>query len=160
MVNAEELANEISQPTIICGELSAEERQIISRKWKKALLTSPAQSMRRPSNLAELAWKRWKNNDVDDPAVLAPIYLHLQRMAVNLEFDSREGDILIRPMQVEDIPQVQEIDSISFPTPWPKNSFLFELKDNQSSLSWVAEIEEAGGKKTICRYVGFMVDSG
>ena len=61
-----------------------------------------------------------------------------------------EGNILIRPMQVEDIPQVQEIDSISFPTPWPKNSFLFELKDNQSSLSWVAEIEEAGDKKTIC----------
>ena len=77
VVNAEELASEISQATIICGELSAEERQIISRKWKKALLCSPAQSIRRPSNLAEIAWQRWKNNDVDDPASLAPIYLHL-----------------------------------------------------------------------------------
>ena len=53
-------------------------------------------------------------------------------------------------MRVEDIPQVQDIDEASFPTPWPKNSFLFELMDNKASLSWVAEIEEAENKKTIC----------
>ena len=61
-----------------------------------------------------------------------------------------KGNILIRPMQVKDIPQVQEIDEASFPTPWPKNSFLFELMDNQASLSWVAEIEEGENQKTIC----------
>jgi hypothetical protein len=27
--------------------------------------------------LAELAWARWHNNDVDDTAALAPIYLHV-----------------------------------------------------------------------------------
>ena len=41
MVNAEELASEINQPTIICGELSAEERQVISRKWKKSPADQP-----------------------------------------------------------------------------------------------------------------------
>ena len=36
-----------------------------------------AQSLRRPSILAELAWKRWQTGEVDDAASLAPIYLHV-----------------------------------------------------------------------------------
>ena len=74
---AEELASEIGEPTLVCGELGGQERQVISRKWKNAILCSPAKSMRRPTYLAEMAWKRWKADDVDDPAALAPIYLHL-----------------------------------------------------------------------------------
>jgi len=38
---------------------------------------SPAHSVRRPAILAELAWKRWLDGDVDDPATLSPTYLHL-----------------------------------------------------------------------------------
>jgi hypothetical protein len=40
-------------------------------------LVSPAQSLRRPAVLAELAWARWQAGDVDDDATLAPIYLHV-----------------------------------------------------------------------------------
>jgi tRNA A37 threonylcarbamoyladenosine modification protein TsaB len=40
-------------------------------------LVSPANSIRRPAVLAELAWARWQNADVDDAAALAPIYLHV-----------------------------------------------------------------------------------
>jgi hypothetical protein len=40
-------------------------------------LASPVLCVRRPSVLAELAWARWQNNDVDDAAALAPIYLHV-----------------------------------------------------------------------------------
>jgi hypothetical protein len=33
--------------------------------------------LRRPGVLAELAWKRWQAGQTDDPAMLAPIYLHI-----------------------------------------------------------------------------------
>jgi tRNA threonylcarbamoyladenosine biosynthesis protein TsaB len=40
------------------------------------ILASPAQSLRRPALLAELAWRRWKAGKADDPHTLAPIYIH------------------------------------------------------------------------------------
>jgi tRNA threonylcarbamoyladenosine biosynthesis protein TsaB len=61
----------------VCGELTGEARAILARKRKNVLLASPAQSLRRPSFLAELAWKRWQAGQVDDPVTLAPIYLHV-----------------------------------------------------------------------------------
>lgn len=77
VMTPEEISASIESPTIICGEMSAVERQVIGRKWKNAMLLSPALSQRRPCLLAELAWKRWKNGHVDDPVSLAPIYLHI-----------------------------------------------------------------------------------
>jgi len=74
IIHAEELAEQIEQPTLVCGELTAEERHILSRKRKLALLASPA---RRPSFLAELAWERWKAGKTDEVIGLAPIYLHV-----------------------------------------------------------------------------------
>ena len=47
--------------------------------------------------------------------------------------------ISYRPMRLEDIERVQEIDSLSFSLPWPKSSFEFELK-NPASRPRVAEI--------------------
>ena len=72
----DELLNEIESPTIVAGELSAEDRKKFSKK-KSVLLASPVLCLRRPSVLAELAWARWQNDDVDDAAALAPIYLHV-----------------------------------------------------------------------------------
>lgn len=77
VMTPEELSEKISGPTIICGELNADERQTLGRKWKNALLTSPAHSVRHPSMLAELGWLRWQAGLRDDPAMLAPIYLHI-----------------------------------------------------------------------------------
>ena len=77
IMTAEELSTQIMQPTIICGEFDAEERQILSRKWKNALLASPAQCVRHPGMLAELAWNRFKDGEQDEPISLAPIYLHI-----------------------------------------------------------------------------------
>ena len=71
-----DLAQRIQIPTLVCGELTKEERQLLERKHKNVLLATPAQSLRRPSYLAELAWQRWQAGQVDDPASLAPIYLH------------------------------------------------------------------------------------
>jgi len=71
----DELADEIQSPTIFAGELTSDDRVKLS-KHKNIMLASPSYCIRRPSVLAELAWARWKNNDVDDAASLAPIYLH------------------------------------------------------------------------------------
>ena len=77
MVTAEDLVLQFNKPTIVAGELSADERQVLSRRRKNAVMVSPAQSMRRPSYLAEIAWERWRSGQVDDVIALAPIYLHV-----------------------------------------------------------------------------------
>jgi tRNA threonylcarbamoyladenosine biosynthesis protein TsaB len=76
VMTIEDLSSSITQPTMICGELSAEEQRLLRRKRKNVALASPAQSIRRPSYLAELAWRRWQLGKVDDPATISPIYLH------------------------------------------------------------------------------------
>ena len=77
VVTVDALADEIESPTIIAGELFAEERQRLARKKVNIKLASPAQCVRRPAVLAELAWARWQAGKVDDAASLAPIYLHV-----------------------------------------------------------------------------------
>lgn len=76
VLTPQELAQRIRTPTLVCGELTIEERQSLARKYKNVILASPALSLRRPSYLAELAWKRWQAGQIDDPASLAPTYLH------------------------------------------------------------------------------------
>jgi tRNA threonylcarbamoyladenosine biosynthesis protein TsaB len=76
VVPVEELVYEIRTPSIVCGEFTAQERQRLAKDEVNVKLASPAQSVRRPAVLAELAWARWQSGDVDDEAALAPIYLH------------------------------------------------------------------------------------
>ncbi len=77
VTTAEELSQCIHKPTLVCGELTVDERRLLARKRKNVLLASPAQAIRRPSYLAELAWKRWQEGQVDDPITMSPIYLHI-----------------------------------------------------------------------------------
>lgn len=77
VMTAEELERKIRKATIISGELTADERQLLARKFKKVNLVSPAQCLRRPGILAEIAWARWQVGQTDAPASLAPIYLHV-----------------------------------------------------------------------------------
>ncbi len=74
----DQLAESIHHPSLVVGELNAEERQRLARKRKNVLLVSPAQSVRRPALLAELAWNRWQAGRVDEAASLAPVYLHIE----------------------------------------------------------------------------------
>ena len=77
ITSAEELAEQIETPTLVVGEMDAEERQAFGRKRRVALLASPSESVRRPSFLAELAWQRWKAGKTDEVISLSPIYLHV-----------------------------------------------------------------------------------
>ncbi len=74
---ADELADNIHKRVIICGELTADDRQRLARKFKNVTLASPAQCVRRPAVLAELAWEKWRTGEVGPASALAPIYLHV-----------------------------------------------------------------------------------
>ena len=76
VMRVDELAASIKKPTLICGELSAEERETLA-KVDLVELSSPSRSARRPACLAEIAWKRYQANDKDDAASLSPIYLQV-----------------------------------------------------------------------------------
>jgi len=75
VLTVQALVEEVQSPALVCAELTAEERQTVAGN-PAIQLVSPAQSVRRPAILAELAWRRWQAGDVDDRAALAPIYLH------------------------------------------------------------------------------------
>lgn len=77
VMTLDELSHSIQQPTLVCGELNEEERRVLGRKRKNVILASPAQCLRRPSYLAQLAWERWQAGQSDEVIALAPIYLHL-----------------------------------------------------------------------------------
>lgn len=76
VTTAEELVLKLNKPTLVTGEMSAAERQVLSRRRKNAIMASPAGSFRRASFLAEIAWERWKAGRIDDVVSLSPIYLH------------------------------------------------------------------------------------
>jgi len=76
VLQAEELSQLVNTPTLIYGELNGLERQILERKKTNILLGTPAQSIRRPSYLAEIAWEKIKNHQLDDINSLTPVYLH------------------------------------------------------------------------------------
>lgn len=76
VTTAADLADGIQKPTIVCGELTADDRQRLARKRVNVVLPSPAACVRRPAVLAELARERWQSGAEDDAATLAPIYLH------------------------------------------------------------------------------------
>ncbi|MBI3244030.1 MAG: ribosomal protein S18-alanine N-acetyltransferase [Chloroflexi bacterium] len=70
--------------------------------------------------------------------------------------------ITIQPMTVADIPQVVEIDYLSFPLPWSANSYRHELLENDDAHFFVAvDGERRGwrswlGLKEARRVVGFV----
>jgi tRNA threonylcarbamoyladenosine biosynthesis protein TsaB len=77
VMTAEEVSAKIKGPTLVCGEVDSALRQVLGRKRKNVMVASPAQSLRRPAYLAEIAWQRWQNNEVDEVISLSPIYLHM-----------------------------------------------------------------------------------
>ncbi|MFQ5829315.1 MAG: ribosomal protein S18-alanine N-acetyltransferase [Candidatus Methylomirabilia bacterium] len=47
----------------------------------------------------------------------------------------------IEPMTVKDLDAVLSIERASFPTPWSREAFLYELRQNQAARSWAARAE-------------------
>jgi tRNA threonylcarbamoyladenosine biosynthesis protein TsaB len=73
-----ELLERLSEKTYICGEIGAEGREMLS-DTTDVELAPPTQCVRRPSFLAELAWKELQSGKYSDPAKLSLIYLGARR---------------------------------------------------------------------------------
>jgi tRNA threonylcarbamoyladenosine biosynthesis protein TsaB len=71
----EDLVSKVDQPCILTGELSRKIRESI-KGHKFIRPVNPTLAMRSPKYLAELAWERWQDGDVDDVLGLKPFYLH------------------------------------------------------------------------------------
>lgn len=74
-LSVEDMVKKIDQPCLITGEISAELRQAVEENINLNA-ANPTLAMRSPKYLAELAWERWKNDDVDEILSLSPYYLH------------------------------------------------------------------------------------
>lgn len=57
-----------------------------------------------------------------------------------MESQADQGSITFRPMVLQDVPRVREIDVLSFSMPWSERSYQYELAENKHSVAWVAEI--------------------
>ncbi len=66
---------EISMPTIFCGEIDSEGLQILTTLAPSATVVPPAFRVRRAGFLAELGWQRLHQGEQDDLSTLTPIYL-------------------------------------------------------------------------------------
>lgn len=49
--------------------------------------------------------------------------------------------IIITPMKLEDLNEVLEIEVLAFATPWSRNSFLYELLENERAIYLTAKNE-------------------
>lgn len=76
VLTPEMIIERIQSETLLCGEFNREEREYFVRQQPLAKIAPPSACVRRPAILAELGWKRWQEGKADDPASLAPIYLH------------------------------------------------------------------------------------
>ncbi len=76
LTTLDELCASIETQTFFCGEIDAQAAELLGeRLGAKAVVASPAFSLRRAGYLAELGWQRLERGEVDNPATLAPIYL-------------------------------------------------------------------------------------
>jgi tRNA threonylcarbamoyladenosine biosynthesis protein TsaB len=69
------LVEEITSPTLFCGEVDSAGIDILTSLAESAVLLPAATRLRRAGFLAEVAWQRLNRGDIDDPATLVPLYL-------------------------------------------------------------------------------------
>lgn len=64
-------------PTLFCGEIDPAGADALASLGELAVLLPAAARLRRAGFLAEVAWRRLKRGETDDPATLTPIYLQV-----------------------------------------------------------------------------------
>lgn len=69
------LVEQTAVPTLFCGEIDPTGANALTSLGELAVLLPAAVRLRRAGFLAEVAWRRLKRGETDDPATLAPIYL-------------------------------------------------------------------------------------
>jgi len=81
LATVEELSAQVQTPALFCGEIDeALSRALQARMGTRAIVASPASSLRRAGYLAELGWERLRKGEVDDLNTLEPLYLHYPKV--------------------------------------------------------------------------------
>lgn len=57
--------------------------------------------------------------------------------------------VFLRPMVLADVDQVMAIEAVSFPTPWPREAFVYELSRNRNAVCWVAELTQGANEPQV-----------
>ena len=78
IMKIDEISLSIDSTTMLCGEILPDDRNYLLRNNKNFIIASPVQSLRRPSYLAYLAWKKLKTGKNDDVRFISPIYVHIK----------------------------------------------------------------------------------
>lgn len=82
LVAPEGIVEGIRERTMFAGEVDEGLRgAIVAALDANALLVPPAAQLRRAGYLAEVAWQRLQRGERDDPAALAPVYIHTRSVA-------------------------------------------------------------------------------
>ncbi len=76
IATAQQLAEEVSEPHLFCGDMSASERDML-KKNQNLTLFDPVFCIRRPAILGWLAERKIRKGLADDLFSLAPLYLHI-----------------------------------------------------------------------------------
>ncbi len=66
----------------------------------------------------------------------------------------KTSEAIVRRMTLADLPEVLEIDHLSFPLPWSERSYRFELTENPASHMLVA-LSQENGRPRVVGYAGF-----
>lgn len=74
VVTWEELAGRIELPAILVGEIEGAGREALRSLFGRLEIPAPARHLRRAGYLADLAWLRLRDNQVDAPSALLPLY--------------------------------------------------------------------------------------
>lgn len=71
-------------------------------------------------------------------------------------------NVEVRPMTINDMPNVLEIERLCFTLPWKEKDFLYELNDNPVSEVWVVELSAQNAPATVVGYCDYWhtFDSG
>jgi hypothetical protein len=72
----EDLINRLEGLTLVAGEIDPAGREMLAAAPDRARVASPADNLRRAGYLAEIAAARLAEGRVDNPAALAPTYMH------------------------------------------------------------------------------------
>ncbi len=95
-VTAEELAQEITHPTLFCGDLSVGgQRKLAEVLGPLALFVSPLACARRSGLLAELAAQRLERGESDNPLTLEPLYVRRPHITLS----SRQRPQILEPRE-------------------------------------------------------------
>jgi [ribosomal protein S18]-alanine N-acetyltransferase len=74
-----------------------------------------------------------------------------------MESSNLSQRLLLRPMELDDIQPVHQIDQLSFNLPWSERSYRFELTENRNASVWVAELDEEGRRQVVGMIVVWIV---